>query len=145
MALQAKHVDGAEFEQVRVGRTVSDVAGGTTVDFHRSVLENEGAMLLDVALEANCVLRGGGSHLLRGDGAMRVMAVSTLHEAFINAMVEGHGELRLLLQMTRVAKLGLRLNQQRLLCLRMMRRVAGNAAHIGLAVQGIGGVHVLGG
>ena len=145
MALQAKHVDVAEFEQVRVRRTVSDVARRAAVDFHCSVLEDEGAVLLNVALETNGVLRGGGSHLLRGDGAVRVMTVGTLHETFVDAMVEGHSELRLLLQMARVAKLGLRLREQRLLRLRMMRRVAGKAAHIGLAVQGIRGVHVFSG
>ena len=75
---------------------------------------------------------------------MRIMAIAALHKPFVHAVMEGHGELRLLLQVAGVAKLGLGLDQQEFLGLCVVRRVAGDAAHVILAVQGIHGIHVFG-
>ncbi len=72
-----------------------------------------------------------------------IVAIGALHQAFVHAMVKGHGELRFLLEVAGVAKLGLGLDQQELLGLRVVRRMAGNAAHLILVVKGIRGLHML--
>ncbi len=76
---------------------------------------------------------------------MGIVAIAALDEPFVHAMVEGHGKLRLLLQMAAVAQLRLRLHQQEFLGLRVVRRMAGGATHLILAVQRVCGVHVLDG
>ena len=67
---------------------------------------------------------------------MLVVAIRTLDQALINTMAERHIKLRLLLQVTRIAKVGLRLDQQ-LLFRCMVRRVAVDAAYIVLPVKRI--------
>src|SRR5271154_2967446 len=52
-------------------------------------------------------------------------------------------ELRFLREMARVAKLRLRLNQQKLRFLRMVRRMATDAAHLILRMLRVDGIHVL--
>ena len=56
MALQAKHVHVAKFEHVRVGRAVRHMAGRATFRLYGRVFEYEGAVLIDVTLEADRVL-----------------------------------------------------------------------------------------
>lgn len=144
VALQAKHVHVAEFEHVRVGRAVGHMAGGATLSFYRRVFENKGPVLVDVALEANRILAGGRAHLLGGNGSVRIVAIAALHEPFVHAVMKRHIELRLLLQVAGVAKLGLCFHEQKFLGLCMMRRVTGDAAHVILAVQRVDRIHVLG-
>jgi len=74
--------------------------------------------------------------------SMLVMAVRALDQALVDAMPEGHIELGFLLQVARVAKIGLRLDQQLFLCSRMVRGVAIGAAHVVLAVEGIRAIEV---
>ena len=62
---------------------------------------------------ASCA--AGNAHLMRSYRAVRIVAIGALDQPFIHAMVEGHVELRFLLQMARKAKRGLRLHQQELL------------------------------
>ena len=135
MALQAKHVHVAELEQVRVGRAMGDMAGRAAFGLDGFVLENERTVFVDVALVANGVLSGGCAHLLGRYRAVRVMAIATLHESLVDAMVERHGELRLLLQMAGVAELGLGLDEQELGGLRVMRRMARRAADFVLTME----------
>ena len=71
------------------------------------------------------------------DGAMRVMAIAALDQTLVHAMVKGHFELRLLLQVAPVAKLGLRLDQQKLGCRGVMRRMARNATDVVLGMNRI--------
>jgi hypothetical protein len=58
-------------------------------------------------------------------------------------MMKWHFELSLLLQMATVTKLGLRLGQQKLFGLRVVRRMARNATDIVLRMYRIDSVHVL--
>lgn len=58
-------------------------------------------------------------------------------------MVKRHLELRFLLQMAGIAKFRLGLGQQKLFRFRVVRRMAGDAAHVVLRVQRVDGVHVL--
>ena len=58
-------------------------------------------------------------------------------------MVKRHVELRFLLQMAGVAKLGLGLDQQKLRLFCVVRRMAGDATDVILQMNGVDGVHVL--
>ena len=75
------------------------------------MLENERTLLIGMAGETDGIQCGRGSHLLWSNRAVDVVAVRALHQAFIHAMVEGHLELGLLLQMAGVTKLRLRFHQ----------------------------------
>jgi len=107
------------------------------------VLENERPLLVSVARKANRILRGRGPHLFGSDCAVRIMAIATLHQPFVYAMVEGHFELGLLLRVTRITQLRLRFRQQELFGGRMVRRMAGDATDVVLGVDRVDGVHVL--
>ena len=74
---------------------------------------------------------------------MLVVAVGALDQALIYAMPERHIELGLLLQVTGVAKLGLRLDQQLFFRCRMVRRVAVDAAYLVLPVERIRAIEVI--
>jgi hypothetical protein len=86
------------------------VTGFATFDFHGFMLEYERSSLIGVTREAHDVLSRGSANLLRCHRAMRIVTVGALDQAFIYTVVKRHGELRFLLQMARVAKLGLRFN-----------------------------------
>ena len=55
VALQAKQIDVAVFQHVRVCSSVRDVARGASFLPHSRVFEHEGSLLVCVALEANRV------------------------------------------------------------------------------------------
>lgn len=57
MALQAQQIDVAQFEQVRIGRSVRGVTGLAALDLHDFMLKDEWSLLVGMALEANRVLR----------------------------------------------------------------------------------------
>jgi len=107
------------------------------------VLEDERSLLVGVAREANSVLRCRRPDLFWPDRAVRIVAIRTPDQAFVDAMVEGHFELRLLLRVARVTKLRLRFRQQKLFGCRMVRRMTGYATDVVLGVDRVDGVHVL--
>ena len=91
---------------------------GTWQDWQPSILIGgvfvyERPLLVGVALEADGILRGGSPHLLGPHRAVHVVAIAALDQPLIHAMMEGHIELGLLLEMAAVAKLGLRLREQK--------------------------------
>ena len=135
VTLQAEQVHVAELEHVGVGPAMNHVAGGATIDLHRCMLVHEGTLLIGVALETNRVLRGGHTDLFGQRRSVDIVAIGALNQPLIDAMVKGHGELGLLLKVAGEAKLGLRLGKQVLGCFGVMRRVAGNAAHVVLVVE----------
>ena len=107
------------------------------------MLKHKRPLLIGVAGEANGVLRRRGAHLLCPNRAVHVVAIRTLHQPLIDAMVKRHFELRLLLQMAGVTKLRLRFHQQKFFGLRMVRRMAGDAADVVLRMDRVDGIHVL--
>ena len=119
------------------------VARVAAFDLHRLMLEYKWAALIGVTRVTDNVLRRRGSHLLGRDGAVRIVAVRALDQSLVHAMVERHLELRLLLQVARVTKLRLRLDQQELRLGRVVRRMAGNATDVVLGMDRIDGFHVL--
>ena len=71
------------------------------------------------------------------------MAIAALDQPLVHPMMERHVELRFLLEMACVAKLRLRLNEQELRFLRVVRRMAGDATDAILRMLRIDGIHVL--
>ena len=95
MALQAEQVGVAQFQHMGIGSTVRQMAGLTSVDLHRLVFENKGALLVRVALEAHRVLRGRSPHLVGLYRSVHVVAIAAAQQAFIHLVVEGHRKRRL--------------------------------------------------
>ncbi len=138
MALQAEHVDQAHLQQSRIGRAVRGMAAAAAVGLDRGVLVYIWPLLLGVALEADSVAAGQILGLPQRSRAVRIVAVGTLHQPLFNAVVIGLGEVRLLAGVAAVAQLGLALHQQMLLLLRVVRRVAIEAAHLVARVRRLG-------
>ena len=114
VALEAEQIDGAQTEHVRVWSAVRDVAGLAALRLDGIVLENERALLIRVALKADGVLLRGCAHLMRLDGAVRVVAIGAVDKPFVHAMVKGHFELGFLGLVASDAELGLGFCQQKL-------------------------------
>ena len=121
MALQAEQIYIADSQHVNVCAPVRDVAGCASLDLHWFVLKDKGALLVGMASEANRVLCRCTPHLFGKDGAVNIMTVAALDESFVNAMMEGHLELRPLLQVAGITKLWLRFHEQELFCFGMVR------------------------
>src|SRR5581483_956123 len=111
------------------------VASRAALDLHCLMLIDEWASLFGMALEADCVLLGGCAQLAGEETSVRIMAVSTVHQGFVHAMVEGPVELLFGFEVTAVAKLRRLLFHQELRFFGMMGRVAVDAAHIVLHVR----------
>jgi hypothetical protein len=74
---------------------------------------------------------------------MHVVAIAALDQPFVHSMMERHIELGSLLEMAPVTKRGLRFDQQKFFCFRVMRRMARNAADIVPGMLRVNGIHVL--
>ena len=85
-----------------------------SIDLHGRMLVDKRPLLVRVALEADRILRGGSPHLLGRTVPCGLWQSRALDQPFVHPMMERHVELGFLLEMARVAKLGLRLNQQKL-------------------------------
>jgi len=79
VALQAQQINVADAQHVGIGATVREMARLAAFDLHRRMLENERSLLINVAGEADGVLRGRGADLLWSHGAVRIVAIRTLH------------------------------------------------------------------
>ena len=118
------------------------MAGLATFDLHGFMLEYEWAALFRVAGEAHRILRRGCSDLFGRNCAVRVVAVVTFNKPFVYPVMEGHGELRLLLRVTAVTKLRLFFNQQKFRIFAVVRRMAIQAAHVIFVVHGLRKIHL---
>ncbi len=119
------------------------VARPAAIDLYRRVFVDKRPLLIGVAFETDCVLRGGSHHLFGPRGAVRIVAIGALNESFIHSMMERHIELRLLLQMAGIAKLRLGFLQQEFAGFGMVWRVAGDATNAVGRVDGVDGVHLM--
>lgn len=111
------------------------VAGLATFGLYDLMFEDKGARFVRMALEANSVLCRGGPQLSAEKSAMRIVAIATLHQPFIHAVMERPVELLADFQMATVAKLRSLLFHQMNSFFRMVRRMAIYAAHIVLQVS----------
>ena len=114
-----------KLEHVRVGTAVRQMAGFTTVGLNGLVLKHKRPLLVRVAFEADLILRRGCPDLFRLHRAVDVVAITALDQSFIHTMMKGHFELSFLLKVARVAKLRLRLYEQKIRFFTVMRRMAG--------------------
>jgi len=99
VALQAQQVDVAELQHVRIWSTVGQMARLASIHLDGRVFEHKRPLLVDMALEADRILRGGSPHLFGFHRAVDVVAIAALDQPFIHAMMERHVELRFLLEM----------------------------------------------
>lgn len=107
MALQTKDIEVARLEQMRIGRAMWRMARFAAFCLDCWMLENERSLLVHVTRKADGVPRCGRAQLLADESSVGVVAIGALNKAFLNAMVERHIELRLHLEVARVAELRL--------------------------------------
>ena len=86
------------------------VATGAALGLYRHMLVDEGALLVDVALVANCVPARQTPQLPHSRRPMRVVAVHALHQTFIDSVVIGFGKICLRGGMASVTQLRLALD-----------------------------------
>jgi len=110
MALQAQQSLLTALQQEVVHTSVGSVARRTTFHPHDRVLINKRAALLHVAADAGLPIGLGQLEVIHG--AVRVVAIRTLHETLGNPMMFRQRELRLHGPVAGIAKLRLRLLQQ---------------------------------
>ena len=114
------------------------------VDAHAGVFKNEGPPLLHVALQASLFVALGlrdqtwplAHAPSRGVGAVRIVAIRTLHDTFVHAVFEGHGELSAYLPVAIPAEIDLLLGQEKLGRGGFMDAVTTRTHHVGLGVFG---------
>ncbi len=132
VAFEAGGEDAGAAQKLGVGGAMRIVAGFAAVDAHGGMLKGERAALVGVALEAGLLIgksvghhAGADSHAPGGGGgSVRIVAIRTVHEAFIDAVFEGHGELRADVGMAAVAEICLLLGEQKFRSSRFVHRVA---------------------
>jgi hypothetical protein len=135
MALIAQLVDIGDIQQPGVLRAVRSMAGYATFTLDRSMFEHEGATGFRVALGADCILIGGGLEVVVPEGAVGVVAVGALDQAFIYPMMKGHIEGWLHVCVAGKAELRLRHLQQGRVGCGVMHAMAAEAANICLGVR----------
>ena len=143
MALQAEQVDLASAQQARIRRAMWRMTGDAALGLHRRVLESERPGLVGMAVEANHVLRGCGSELMRQETAVRIVAVVAGDEPFVDAMMERFGKVGFDLQVAGVAELRHDVFQQPRLDSGRMNAVTINAANVVLDMLGAEKIRVL--
>ena len=107
MTLQAEQVYIAALQEPRIRRTVGGMASDATFSLDGGMFPGEGTSLVSMAVEADHVLRRGGTQLVPHKAAMLVVAVAAGNQAFIHAMVKGLGEVRLNFKMAAVTQIRL--------------------------------------
>src|SRR5690348_5014559 len=119
------------------------MAGHAAFGLNRFMLEDEGAALVHVAGEADGVLGSGGAKLRLAESAMGIVAIGALHEAFVDAMVHGHIELGLVLEMAAIAELGLFFREKEFRVLGVVDGMAVETVHIVVSMLGTLKIHLL--
>ena len=95
VAGQTKLVNGTEAQQPRISRTVRRVTCRAAFGLERRMLKSEGTLFVRVTLNAGGVCAGSQSRLFKLKATVWVMAITTLHCAFENFVMERHVELGL--------------------------------------------------
>jgi len=142
VAFQAQSKDHRPPQEAPVGRSMRIVARLAAFDHGGRMLIHEGSAPVAVALHTGFIVERGLFHHGRPRGhapgsrerAMRIVAIPAIHEAFVDAMLGGHFELRAHACVARKAGLAARLREQEFRARRMMD---GMAIGAGNAVQGV--------
>ncbi len=150
VAFQAHCEYGRTAEQPRIRTSMRVMAARTTFHSHRRVLEDKGSALVGMALHTgNVVAESAGNHAgrlrdapSRGRGAVRVMAVRALDRALVDAVLEGKIEARADIGVALVANLFLAFGEQMTGLLRVVNRMAVDAADLGGRMRRAANVHL---
>ncbi len=141
MATETQEVDIVDLEQTRIRRAMRHMAvQAAFFGLYRSMLKDERAHSVGVALGADCKLTGGGAHLAAHLGPMGIMTVAALYEPDIDPMAIRPGELSPLRTVTSVTQLGLRFDEEEIDILRAVRTVTVGASDAAGEVFGVGKV-----
>lgn len=122
MAAEAQRENHRPLEQLGIGGSMRHVTDAAALHADRRMFIGEGSALIGMAFQASVLIALGARlharpvcHAPGGrERSVRIVTVGTGHEAFVHAMLEGHGELRAHVRVTRVTKIGLFLCQQEL-------------------------------
>jgi len=131
-------------QQPGVGRSMGIMTNFAAFHANWRMLIDKRSTLFHVAFEAGLLAavhlfdHGGSSGCAPGgcERSMRVVAIATGHDTFVNAMLEGHGELGANIGVALVAQLRLHFRQQKF---RSGGRVDGVTAGTHNIVLGVGG------
>ena len=154
VAFEAEGENDGSIEEPGVGRAVGGVTTVAAIDAEGGVFEQKGAALVSMALDAGLfvglgVLLHAGplAHAPSGGrGAMGIVAVRALDGTFIDAMLEGHGELSFDVGMAAVAEVFLLMGEEVFGGSRFVDGVAVGADDFGLGVAAaanVGAGHIL--
>lgn len=130
VTFQTKQVRLRALQQARIGGSVGLMAGGAAFGLDRQVFKGEGASFVGMATETNLVLRCRRPQLLGQEPTVLVVAVGASNQALFHAMPEGAVEVLFDVGMAAVTQFRLLIDQQELLLLGVMGRVAGGAAYV---------------
>lgn len=112
------------------------MARGAALGLDGGVLVNERPGGLDVTFSTDSVLCRADAELLRLESAVRIMAVTTAHQAFVYSVVKWLRKSRFHVRVAGIAKLWLRYLEKALLRRKLMHTVAGVATYLCFAVGG---------
>src|ERR1700733_3105786 len=108
VTLETELVHLRPVDQMRIRRAVRRVTGQATLDLHRRGLVLERPGFIGVAVQTDGLLRGGSAQLVSLESAVRIVAITTLDQAFVHPMMSGLGKIRFDLAVAPVTKQGLR-------------------------------------
>ncbi len=154
VAFQAERKDDGSIKEPGVGRAMGGVATVAAIDAEGGVFKQEWAALVGVALDAGLFVglgmllhAGPLAHApVRGRSTVGVVAIRTLDGAFVDAMLERHGELGFNVGVAGVAEILLLVGEKVFGSRRLMDGVAVGADDFGLSVAAaadIGAGHIL--
>ena len=136
MALQAELIQVVASQQARICGAVRGVAESASLGLYHGMFIDEGTGILLVAFDADgIVLRGRMGHAFL-EGSVGIVAVSALHQAFIDFVMEGLGKGGFHIFVTGVAESWLWLLEQESLLFGLMNAMAVNAGNFCFAVCG---------
>jgi hypothetical protein len=136
VALQAQQIDLADPKQARVCGTMGRVTATAPFRFDRHMLVYKWSSGICVALGADGVSARQGLNLPQSCGAMHVMAVAAVNQAFIYTVMVRLGKIGFRCSVTAVALFRLFLDQEVLGSFSVVRRMTIKTTNI---IAGVGG------
>jgi hypothetical protein len=124
MALQAQQIYLTDSQKARIGRSMRRMTGTAPLGLDRNMFEDEGTLLVGVALVTDRIAAGESFYLAQRGRSVDVVAVVTLNQPFINPMMVGFREVSFLRHVTAVTELRLGFHEQMLFFLSFVRRMA---------------------
>lgn len=130
VTLQAHQIDLADPQEPRIRRSMRRVTRRAPFGLYRDMLVNVRPALIRMTLIADGVPARQRSHLPQRSGAMNVVAVVALDQAFVDAVMVRLGEVGFGGNVAAVAEFGLGAHEEMLRLLGFVRRMTIHAANI---------------